>query len=109
LHALQPAFFDAARPCQLSLPVPQAVKKTQQVGTLSRQFYDVMVRAGLAAAKKHRKSNEQRAQRNVRNFISLVAAHDDKFNEERGHFGCNHSRYSWARKRGHFTELRAHQ
>jgi integrase len=33
----------------------KSVKKTRKVGTLSRQFYELMAQAGLATAKKHRK------------------------------------------------------
>jgi integrase len=51
-----------------------SVEKSGKVGTLSRQFYELMVDAGIAAAKKHRAS-ENGAGRNGRREISEISFH----------------------------------
>jgi integrase len=51
-----PAGDDPSQPLHPS--AFNSVSKAQKVGTLSRQFYELMVRAGLAVAKKHRKSKD---------------------------------------------------
>jgi integrase len=51
-----------------------SVKKAQKVGTLSRQFYELMVRAGLATPKKHRKSDDCDG-RNGRRKMSEISFH----------------------------------
>ena len=51
-----------------------SVEKSRKVGTLSRQFYELMVDAGLAPAKKHRAS-ENGTGRNGRREISEISFH----------------------------------
>src|SRR5262249_8352295 len=52
----------------------KSVEKAQRVGTLSRQFYELMARAGLAVAKKHQKSTDCDG-RNGRRKISVISFH----------------------------------
>jgi integrase len=51
-----------------------SVEKSGKVGTLSRQFYELMVDAGMVPAKKHRAS-ENGAGRNGRRAISEISFH----------------------------------
>jgi len=51
-----------------------SVEKSQKVGTLSRQFYELMAKVGLAPAKKHRKATEG-AGRDGRRNISEISFH----------------------------------
>ena len=67
-----PAGDDPSQPLHPS--AFNSVKKAQKVGTLSRQFYEIMVRAGLAAAKKHRKSKDCDG-RNGRRKMSEISFH----------------------------------
>ena len=52
----------------------KSVEKAQRVGTLSRQFDELMARAGLAVAKKHQKSTDCDG-RNGRRKISVISFH----------------------------------
>jgi integrase len=67
-----PAGDDPSQPLHPS--AFESVTKTRKVGTLSRQFYEVMVQAGLAIAKKHRKSKECDG-RNGRRSMSEISFH----------------------------------
>jgi len=67
-----PAGDDPSQPLHPS--AFNSVKKAQKVGTLSRQFYELMVGAGLAAAKKHRKSKDCDG-RNGRREMSEISFH----------------------------------
>jgi integrase len=51
-----------------------SVLKSQKVGTLSRQFYELMADAGLVPTKKHRKA-EQSTGRDGRRPISIISFH----------------------------------
>jgi len=52
----------------------RSVEKSQKVGTLSRQFYELMADAGLAPVKKHRKAKDG-AGRDGRRNISEISFH----------------------------------
>jgi len=52
----------------------QSVEKSQKVGTLSRQFYELMVKADMAPVKKHRLS-ENSVGRNGRRQHSQISFH----------------------------------
>jgi integrase len=67
-----PAGDDPSQPLHPS--AFNSVKKSQKVGTLSRQFYELMVRAGLAAPNKHRKSTDCHG-RNGRRKMSEISFH----------------------------------